>query len=369
MSRTRAFACALGVSTLALLSSAPVAVAGNQSKVEVLLDGLSSPKGLAANAQRELIIAQGAFGAPGPVLAYVTQGRDRGTAFEVTDPFGLIDIAISPTDGSGWALAPAGPNGEVHLFQRIDGQIFDVADITTYQVGDPDPVDRDMPPNPIESNPYGLAVGADGNALVADAAGNDLLRVTPEGDVTTVARFDVQEVATDLVPPGVFPFPLPPVMEAEAVPTSITIGRDGAIYVGELKGVPFRPGSSNIWRIEPGAEGAWCSTDEPDPTGACTLFATGFTAIQDIAADRHSGRMYVLELAADGVIAFESGFATGEFPNAVLLELKQGQQGASKRSELAAGALSQPGGVAVVQGQVYVTDEVFTGGRLLHVKN
>jgi hypothetical protein len=369
MSRTRTFACALGVCTLALLSSAPVAVAGNQSKAEVLLDGLSSPKGLSANAQRELIVAQGAFGPPGPVLAYATRGRDRGTAFEVTDPFGLIDVAISPADDSGWALAPSGPNGEVHIFQSIQGQIFDVADITTYQLTDPDPVDRDMPPNPVESNPYGLAVADNGDALVADAAGNDLLRVTPQGEVTTVARFDVEEVATDLVPPDVFPFPLPDVIEAEAVPTTVTIGRDGAIYVGELKGIPFRPGSSNIWRIEPWADQAWCSTDEPDPTGACTLFATGFTAIQDIAADRHSGRMYVLELAAAGVFAFEAGFATGEFPNAVLLELKQGQTGASKRSELAAGALSQPGGVVVLQGQVYVTDEVFTGGRLLHVKN
>jgi hypothetical protein len=26
------------------------------------------------------------------------------------------------------------------------------------------------------------------------------------------------------------------------VPTSVAIGKDGAIYVGELKGFPFRPG-------------------------------------------------------------------------------------------------------------------------------
>jgi hypothetical protein len=368
MTRVRTFAGVVCVCTLALLGSAPIARAGNQGRAEVLLEGLSSPKGLSLNAQRELIVAQGAFGPPGPVLAYATRGRDRGTALPVTDPFALIDVAISPLDGSGWALAASGPNGEVHVFQSVEGVIVDVADITTYQASDPDPVDRDVPPNPIESNPYGLAVLPDGDALVADAAGNDILRVSPDGSVTTVARLDVEEVATDLVPPGTFPFPLPPIMESEAVPTSVTIGRDGAIYVGELKGVPFRPGSSNIWRIEPDAENAWCSTDEPDPTGSCTLYAAGFTAIQDIAFDRNSGRLYVLELAAEGVIAFEAGFVTGEFPPAVLLEVKRGARGNNARSELAPGTLSQPGGVVVLQGQVYVTDGIFTSGRLLHVK-
>jgi hypothetical protein len=52
------------------------------------------------------------------------------------------------------------------------------------------------------------------------------------------------------------------------------------------------------------------------------------------------------------------------FPPAVLLELRGDQ-----RRELAAGQLSQPGGVAVgFFGVVFVTDEVFTGGRLLRVR-
>jgi hypothetical protein len=43
---------------------------------------------------------------------------------------------------------------------------------------------------PEESNRYGLGVLPDRDALVAHAAGNDIIRVLPPGDVTTMARFD-----------------------------------------------------------------------------------------------------------------------------------------------------------------------------------
>ena len=75
----------------------------------------------------------------------------------------------------------------------------------------------------------------------------------------------------------------------------------------------------------------------------------------------------MLELAAEGVWAFEAGFATGEFPTGVLLELKRNGKGNSV-TELAPGVLSQPGGVVAAEGRVYVTDNVFTGGRLLQIK-
>jgi hypothetical protein len=79
-----------------------------------------------------------------------------------------------------------------------------------------------------------------------------------------------------------------------------------------------------------------------------------------------NGRLYAYELAADGVLAFEEGLETGVFPPAVLLEIK-----GNRRTELVAGQLSQPGGVAVGRGgTVFVTDAVFTpdGGRLLSLR-
>ena len=66
------------------------------------------------------------------------------------------------------------------------------------------------------------------------------------------------------------------------------------------------------------------------------------------------------------MLAFEEGFETGVFPPAVLMRVN-----GTRRVELAAGQLSEPGGVAVsIEGRVYVTDHVFTpdAGRLLRIR-
>jgi hypothetical protein len=342
----------------------------NGSSAEVLLEGLASPKGIAVNLDRDLVVAQGAFSdpadptapPPAPVFVYDTKGRNKGTVTPVTDPVNLTDVAISPKDGTGWGIAGDGSL----LHQLEDGTVVTVANIPEYQAGDPDPVDRDTdPPNPIESNPYGLTIARNGDALVVDAAGNDLLRFTPEGVGSTMARFDIEVISTDHIP-ATDPPTLPPTLETEAVPTSVTIGPDGAIYVGELKGFPFRPGSSHIWRIKRNANGAWCSVNEPDPTRGCRVYDDGYTSIQDIAFNNNNGKLYVLELAAGGAGAFEEGFGTGVFPPAVLLEVKDGWHH-QRRTELATGELSQPGGIVVTRGDVYVTDGMFTGGRLLKI--
>jgi hypothetical protein len=192
--------------------------------------------------------------------------------------------------------------------------------------------------------------------LVADAAGNDVIRVTKKGQASTFARFAPEFVSTDHIPG----FP-EPVIPSEAVPTSISIGRDG-VYVGQLQGFPFRPGSSEIYKIPFNATGALCDTDGPSTN--CSVASSGYTSIQDIHIDPWTGKTYVYELAADGALAFEEGFETGVFPPAVLLEVRNGQ-----RRELAAGKLSQPGGVTTgFFGQVYVTDGVFGDGRLLSIK-
>ncbi|MEY2583641.1 MAG: hypothetical protein QOE09_3490 [Ilumatobacteraceae bacterium] len=367
MRYVRTTAAVLGASALMILAALPGSASATEgtdeekdSYAEVLLTDLSSPKGLAVTPQRDLAIGQGALADPsgaGPVLIYNRHGSAAGTVTPITEPANLIDIAVSPTDGTGWAIV--GDGSLVH--QLNDGTIVPVANIPAYQAGDPDPVDQES--TPTDSNPYGLAIAPNGDALVADAAGNDLLRFTPEGVGSTMARFDVETLSTDQAGDPT----LPPTIDAEAVPTTVTVGPDGAFYVGELKGFPFRVGSSHIWRIKPDADGAWCSTNAPDPTHSCRVYASGYTAIQDIVFNKNNHRLYVYELAADGVLAFEAGFAPGGvFPPAVLLEVtRKGSH--EHRTELAAGQLSQPGGVVVAGGHVYVTDGIITGGRLLAV--
>jgi hypothetical protein len=360
----RALVASVAVCTAGVMTAAP-AMANNghghkhaKSHVVVLLDDLSSPKGVTIAPNGDPVVGQGAFGAPGPVLEYVLRGKHRGTTIPLTDPLSLVDVAAA-RDGSGWGLANANEAGEIWLYHAdVDGTITPVVDIAAYQATDPDPEDQDDPPFPTESNPYGLAATHNGDALVTDAANNDLLRVTTAGDVTTVARFSTEPVSTDQLPADFPGGPFPDFINAEAVPTTVTIGPDGFAYVGELKGFPFHTNSSRIWRINPNADGAQCTAGAS--SGGCRFYAKGFTAIQDIAFNKHTGALYVLELAKDGTFAFEAGLETGVFPDAVLLKVSH-----HKRTELAKGKLSQPGGVAVGKGGgVFVTDQVFTGGRL-----
>lgn len=334
--------------------AAPVGAAHQDTTV--LLSDLTSPKGLALAPNGDLLVGQGAFGPPGPILLHDLDGP--GTE-EITAPVSVVDVAAGK--GQGWALTGGSEDGVAEggaTLYRFDGSgaLTAVADIAAYQAGDPDPFDNEDVP--AESNPYGLASLPSGDALVVDAANNDLLRITPGGNITTVARFDTELIKTDHLPRE---FGLPPRIPAESVPTSISVGSDGFVYVGELKGFPFRPKSSRIWRINPEAEGAVCSATTPDPN--CRTAAKGFTAIQDIAVDVANRKLYVYELAEGGVFAFESGFETFSFPPAVLLEVT----GSGQRSELAPGELSEPGGLVVDGGDIYVTDGIFTGGRLLKV--
>jgi hypothetical protein len=269
----------------------------------------------------------------------------------LTEPKGLVDVVLA-ADYSLWGLESA--TGQLWRWGPFP-RWTRVADIPAYQATDPDP--DDLEDIPAESNPYGLAALPNGDVLVADAANNDVLRVTKRGKIRTVARFQPELVSTDHIPG----FEGPPALPTESVPTSIAVTKHG-IYVGELKGFPFRPGSSNIYKIALDAKDATCSATAPNDR--CRVVHEDLTAIQDLAIDKKSGRTYVYELAAGGTLAFEAGFETGEFPPAVLLEL----QGNGKRRELAPGQLSQPGGVVVERGTLYVTDGVFGEGRLLKVR-
>ena len=349
-------------------------------KVTVVAEGLSSPRGLDSYWDVP-IVSQGAFGPPaGPVLAVWEQFKRPAALRPLSEPAMLVDIAVA-SDGSIWGLS----DGKVVRKTAHSKQFKPVADLIAYQASDPDPYNTEGDPG--ESNPFSIAALPNGDALVADAAGNDVLRVTRKGKVSTVARFTTELIPTDhlagveLPPEAGLPDPLPPFIPAEAVPTSIAVTKD-AIYVGELKGFPFRPGSSHVWKINPWAEGAVCDPapaapavasangnkhgkpGKPGkPTSDCTVAQAGFTGIQDITFDK-SGRLYVLEIAKDGVLAFEAGIPAGPFPPAVLLRVDRN----GARTELAPGQISQGGNVEVVhKDTVYVTDGMFTGGRLLRI--
>jgi hypothetical protein len=344
-----------------LLSAVPAAA---KAHLDVLLDGLSSPKALFVGGH-DIFVGQGWFGPPGPVLDYSLTGPNRGTARPVTDPVPVHDIVGTP-DGAGWAIVSTSPTTTALVRQASEGAAIEqILDITAYQIADPDPWDQDVPANPGESNPNGLAALSNNDVLLVDAAGNDLIRVSKDGTARTVARWSLEpNVGTDQT--GIPN--LPPTLPAEAVPTTVVIGRDGWAYVGQLIGFPGKPGSAHIWRVNPNGEDQVCSVDPTLATAGCSVWKSGFTSIFDIAFNSSNGKLYVYEIAEDGWLSFEPGFATGDFPPAVLLEVK-----GNKIRELLRGQLSEPGGVAVGNdGSVYVTDGVISladsgHGRLIKV--
>jgi hypothetical protein len=85
----------------------------------------------------------------------------------------------------------------------------------------------------LESDPYAVLALPD-ERIVIDAAGNNLLRVSPHGEISTLAVFPQRLV--DAPPsPGL---PMGTQLPMDAVPTSVAVGPDGAFYVGELTGFP-----------------------------------------------------------------------------------------------------------------------------------
>ncbi len=136
----------------------------------------------------------------------------------------------------------------------------------------------------IDSDPYSF-VPYHGGFAVADAAGNDLLFVSRSGAISVLAVFPP---IPETFPPGALgPSQTTPIKgTAQAVPDSVAVGPDGALYVGELGGEPFEPGTSDVYRVVPGH--------------AATVYASGFTAIGDIGFDS-AGRLLVLEIDQQGL--------------------------------------------------------------------
>lgn len=143
-----------------------------------------------------------------------------------------------------------------------------------------------------QSNPYHLTARSGGEALVADAAGNTLLSVRTSGKVDWIAVF-TPPVDDDDNWRVLFPLDEETDCFVQPVPTSVAIGPDGALFVGELTGVPGIPGWSRVWRIEQDAVNVVC------PSSACEEVVSGLTSVIDVAFGP-DGMLYVVELDANG---------------------------------------------------------------------
>lgn len=159
-------------------------------------------------------------------------------------------------DGRVWGLTAGGPpgSGAGSLFLLRPNQPKQkVKDMQAWGARHPDPYDvvapggeqGDLEGPADESNPYGVAAGPRGTALVADAANNSVWRVWPGGTTKLLARVRPRDVSA----------PVP----SEAVTTSVAMAPRGPVFIGELRGGPGLPETSHLWRVAAGTMGAVCN--------------------------------------------------------------------------------------------------------------
>ena len=231
-----------------------------------------------------------ATGSDGTLLvADFSQGVVDGVTGELIAelPFVTDVDPIAGTDDL-WAITASPGDPEVGGFQFLyridgDGEATLIADLFAFE-------EKSNPhPAAVDSNPFDVEDIGGGEALVADAGGNTLLKVDKHGKVKVVAVLP-DEVVSSANWTSILGEELPPMMEAQAVATSIAIGPDGAYYVGELKGFPAPLGESRVWRIEPNARNAKCGQSP-----LCSVAIDGRTSIIDLAFGP-DGRLYVTQI-------------------------------------------------------------------------
>ncbi|MGH2408758.1 MAG: ScyD/ScyE family protein [Chloroflexota bacterium] len=262
--------------------------------------GLDNPRGLAFGPNGELYIAEAGHGGAAPCvkdpegggktcygatgsITRLSRGKQTRVAMglpSLADPsskgpaaatgvhgvavtkggkvFAVIGLGANPKDRSKLGVEGAGFGQLVQL--DASGSWKNVADISAHEAK------HNPAGGPVDSNPYSVVAVPDG-LVVTDAGGNSLLKVAPNGTISTLAVFANRQVAA----PKALKMPAGALMPMEPVPTTVTRGPDGAFYVGQLTGFPFPPGGAHIFRVVPGK--------------APTTFAEGFTNIISLTFD------------------------------------------------------------------------------------
>jgi hypothetical protein len=298
----------MACSERALTSPADRAVSAHRAAVAasptVVMSGLDSPRGLALAPDGSLyVVESGNATITGPcvpiargsncysgtgAISRFRHGRQERVATGLPSVFnpgtnevaGPHDISFQGRGNAfvsiGWGAAPNARAGlgalgaQFGLLIRVspDGRWRAVADLADHEQA------NNPSGGPFDSNPYGV-LAEPARRFVTDAGGNSLIEVRANGHVSTIATFPAT-----VTPPGPFSVPFP---TSEAVPTEVTRGPDGALYVSTLSGVPFLPGVARIYRVADG--------------GAPTVFADGLTQITDFDWGP-DGSLYVLQFAS-----------------------------------------------------------------------
>ena len=345
---------------VALTAAAMAAPATADEHVETVASGLNSPRNLSFAPNGDLYIAESGFPSE-DVEACVTHPEFGEACLAHTSSISMLSrhgVQSRPITGlpslvteeeavgasdvvlHGNVLSVAmGLGGTPDLREQLGagaaamGTVVDIkqngrntsiavrADLAAYEdANDPDRLGSD-------SNP--VAQAFDGRDLLAvDAGANAVFGVGKKGGISEFAVFS-DPVFTD--PP---PFPPPPdapfdewpdPFPAQAVPTDVAKGPDGAWYVSQLTGFPFQQGVATIWRVA--------------ADGTRTAYATGLTNVTSLAWDGDT--LYAVQISDQGLLSGPIGSLQRVDPDGA--------------HETVAGGLFAPYGLAIRAGHAYVT--------------
>lgn len=323
--------------SVALLTLLPLAATGPAFAQDALtIPGLANPRGLSLDGDALLIAEQKG----GRILSVAADGTvtpiaENLVSGEYTSAEGPTATGVNAVSKSGdtyfftvgGSLGTIAGSEAVYTLKAGEAPKL-LADLGTLEKDNNTGGDLNQEGKPdIDSNPYDLVADGKGGAFVSDAAVNAVFHVSEAGDIVIYAQFpDRENPLFGTVGGPTF----------DQVPTGITLGPDGAVYVTTLTGFPFISGEARVYRLADG-NGDGDATDE----GETTIHVEGLSAATDLAFD------------ADGSLLVTE-FSTDFLKNAPgrLVRVKDGQV-----TEVAAPLIS-PTGVAVLpSGKIVVTQE------------
>jgi hypothetical protein len=351
LSKKRFLALVAGVTAMVLMPlAAPV---GAATVSDPLVEGLAGPLGLAVGSDGTVYVSQTFAG----VLTAVDKDGNVSDIATSDDP----NASIAGVDAKGkgtvsYTVAGAVEDDFIGLVRRVlpNGRVKTLGDTAAWEVEmNPDQGNsygfQDLPdgcavppfipgggepyPGLIDSNTYAVAI-VGGSRIVADAAGNDIVRVDANGRVSTVAV--LPPVPFTITPEAAAGLGLPEcaigaTFNFEPVPTDVELGPDGLLYVSSLPGGPEEGalGLGGVFTVDP-------------RTGDVNQIATGFLGAVDLAVSS-DGTIYVAELFGDRISK-----VVGDGPDPYV-------------------PVTQPGAVEVADGMLYATTDVFGNGAVVTI--
>lgn len=193
-------------------------------------------------------------------------------------------------------------------------------------------------------NPYDLVPAPNGGVFISDGGSNEVLHVAPDGTISEYATFARRENPT----PGVHG-------TIDVVPTGLTYGPDGALYMASLTGIPYPRGAAIVYRLED-VNGDGDALDASE----VTEYARGFSVATDLAFEQN-GDLLVTEFSRDmpRLVSEYSLDDAARIPG----RLVRWHDGSL---EHVAGGLISPTSVAVANGRIFVSEEF--AGRVTEIR-